>query len=168
MVTRVQRFCLRLGIGILGIGAVFKAPDLLLSHGGVAESDPILGTSLVLRNTLAWSVDVCGLAWLLYNRSRPWHQALCLTLLGGVFVVYHVARGIGKVHAPCPCVGSLWKTLGISYATTNALSSTLAWILFCCGVLVLAGMWPVRYGGQGDHIRNKGMRTDKDSAKRER
>jgi hypothetical protein len=137
MRIHLQRFALWTSVVIVSVGVISKLPSLFKTRGVHEGVDPILLQPEPRRDAIVALLELCALAWLWHTRSKPVHQGWCIALLGGVFVLYHVALGIANIPGPCPCFGSAWRVLGLSEGLVKVVTATLAWVLFCSGVVLL-------------------------------
>lgn len=119
---------------IISLGVISKLLNLFgpsLVHEG---SDPILPLPETYRDAIIVLLEICALTWLWLARSKPVQQGMCVTVLGGTFVIYHVALGIASIPGSCPCFGSVWRDLGLSEEIVRVVAAALAWTLFCNGI----------------------------------
>lgn len=137
MRSHVQYLALWSSVVIITLGVISKLPNLYkprLVHEGI---DPILPLPETCRDAIITLLEVCALAWLWLARTKPVQQGVCIVLLGGMFVIYHVALALANIPAPCPCFGSAWRALGLSEQIVRVVTAALAWMLFSSGLALL-------------------------------
>ena len=81
------------------------------------------------------TVLLCGLHWEL--------KALLTLWIGGSFAIYRVGLVMLDFDAPCPCVGSVAKSLGVSEKVTR-LGTASAMLYLLVGSTVLLAVHRVR------------------------
>lgn len=141
MRIHLRRYALWISVIIVSGGMISKLPNLLASRGVHGGGDPILLQPELRRDAMVLFLEACALVWLWQMRSKPSHQRWCIAVLGGMFAMYHVALTIANIPGPCPCFGSAWRLLGLSEGGGRVVAATLAWVLFCSGVVLLTGVW---------------------------
>lgn len=152
MSAYVDRFALWSSVVIISVGVISKLPNVFRTQNVHSGIDPILLQPEPRRDVMVLLVEGCVLAWLWQKRSKPSHQGWCIALLGGMFVLYHIAVRIADIPGPCPCFGSVWRVLGLSEGVVRAVTAALAWVLFCSGVVLWTGVWSSAKGQLGSPL----------------
>jgi hypothetical protein len=121
-----------LGIWLLMLSALAKLISLLSSRPATGI-DPISEVSERWLTIYAIVAELGACAVSAVCRTRRCRGVIILTL-GAGFLCYHGALAASGYEGGCPCLGSIWQSMGISVQAMARVSACVALYFFVVGL----------------------------------
>lgn len=121
---------------ILTVTAIAKIISSFGQAAILVQPDPLLGVSVRTSNWIVAAVEIAVACLLWWMRDYVW-RSLLIVIMGAEFLLYHMMLIWGRVHGPCPCLGSAWKWMGVSDKWVGIIAMGLGCYLLTSGLLIL-------------------------------
>lgn len=141
---RPSRVLFRGAAWLLGFTSFCKLITVAGANHLLSLPDPVLGVPTRAVLTLAGALELATVGLLIWRGLSGFWKAISLVWLGGCFMIYKTLLWAVDPAHPCGCLGYLGKWLLLSEESLGRLTTGLAVLLLCGGLLTAAMEWPLR------------------------